>query len=93
MAFTSSTLTWTAAIYVLVLSAISFYMIYLSTQVQTRLRASDWVKSKNLENTEDLQLLQNLTDSTYNLSVSIVVINFFAIAFMIFNNYKISIRA
>ena len=92
MAFDSETLKWGAAAYILMTSAVSFYIIFLSTQVQTRLGAEDWVNQKNLADTQDLALLKQFKDTSYNYAIATVVLNFFIMSFIILTKFKLSIR-
>jgi hypothetical protein len=87
----SSSVTWLMAGYILVISAVSFYIIYLGARTQF-INDNKWVSSKNLNNETERDPLRQMRDVPYNLAIPMVVINFFIITAMIFNKFKITIR-
>lgn len=93
MAFDTDTLKWASAAYILTVSAVSFYIIFLSSQVQQRLGSVEWVNQKNLANTGDLTLFIQFKNTSYNFAIALVVINFFIMTFLIFSKYKLGTRS
>ncbi len=88
----SSSVTWLMAAYILVISAVSFYIIYLGARTQF-INDNKWVADKNcLDNETERNPLRQMRDVPYNLAIPMVVINFFIITAMIFNKFKITVR-
>lgn len=88
----SGSVSWLMAAYVLTLTAVGFYIIYLGSKTQF-INDNKWVADKNcLDNDTERNPLRQMRDVPYNLSIGMVVVNFFIITAMIFNKFKISIR-
>ena len=86
-----SSATLLVAIYVLTLSAVGFYLIYLGSRAQF-INDNAWVSRKGLDTTTERDPLRQMRDASYNLSIILVIINFFIIVLLIFNKFKISLR-
>ena len=87
----SSSVSWLITLYVLGLSAISFYIIYIANTAQF-INDYKWMEQKNLKDTEDIVVLRRMRDVPYNLAIALVIINFLVITTLIFNKYKVNIR-
>lgn len=87
----STSVTWLMAAYVLMISAVSFYIIYLGSKSQF-VNDNAWMDKKQLTNTDEIKYLRQMRDVPYNLAIPMVVINFFIITAMIFNKFKVVVR-
>lgn len=87
----ASSVSWLIAIYVLILSAVSFYIIYLGASTQF-VNDYKWMEQKNLKNTTDIVLIRNMRNTPYNFAIATVIFNFLIVTTLIFNKYKINIR-